>query len=65
MAGTTPEIMAVALAIVGQNEPCKPAQFRRELQQRGASVRAANETLLMLIRDGRVRRTWNGKLVLP
>jgi hypothetical protein len=65
MPGTTPELMALALEIVGANEPCKPARLRSELRRSGASVRAANETLLVLIRDGRVRRTWNGRLKLP
>jgi hypothetical protein len=62
MAGTTPELMQLGLQIVADNEPCNPARLRSMLRQQGASVRAANETLLFLIRDGHVRRTWNGKL---
>jgi hypothetical protein len=62
MAGTTPELMQLGLQIVAANEPCKPGYLRKRLRQEGASVRAANETLLFLIRDRRVRRTWNGKL---
>jgi hypothetical protein len=64
MAGTTPELMRLGLEIVGANEPCKPGYLRRVLRQNGASVRAANETVLFLIRDGHVRRTWSGKLRL-
>jgi hypothetical protein len=65
MAGTTPELMQLGLQIVAANEPCAPRYLRKMLLKEGASVRAANETLLFLIRDGRVRRTWNGKLKLP
>jgi hypothetical protein len=61
----TPELMQFALQIVAANEPCKPGYLRKVLRQNGASVRAANETLLFLMRDGRVRRTWNGKLRIP
>ena len=61
----TPELMQFALQVVAANEPCKPGYLRKVLRQNGASVRAANETLLFLMRDGRVRRTWNGKLKLP
>ena len=61
----TPELMQFALQVVAANEPCKPGYLRKVLRQNGASVRAANKTLLFLMRDGRVRRTWNGKLKLP
>jgi hypothetical protein len=57
--------MELGIQIVAANEPCKPSYLRKVLRQRGASVRAANETLLFLIRDGHVRRTWNGKLKIP
>jgi hypothetical protein len=60
-----PELMQFALQVVAANEPCKPGYLRKVLRQNGASVRAANETLLFLMRDGRVRRTWNGKLRIP
>lgn len=65
MPGTTPEWMQRGLEIVAANEPCSANVLRRELRGTDASVRAANETLLFMIRDGRVRRTWNGKLTLP
>jgi hypothetical protein len=57
--------MRLGLEIVAANEPCKPGYLRKTLRKNGASVRAANETLLFLIRDAYVRRTWNGKLRLP
>lgn len=65
MPGTTPELIRFALTVVGDHEPCSANQLRRTLRQNGASVRAANETLLTLIRDGHVKRKWNGRLVLP
>lgn len=65
MAGTTPELKALALAIIGANEPCTANHLVAALKRQGASTRAANETLFTLIRDGYVRRTWNGKLRLP
>jgi hypothetical protein len=65
MAGTSPELMQLGIEVVAANEPCKPRYLRKVLRQNGASVRAANETLLFLLRDGYVRRTWNGKFKLP
>jgi hypothetical protein len=62
LAPTTPELMRLGLRTVAENEPCKPSLLRKVLRQQGASVRAANETLLILVRDGHVQRTWNGKL---
>ena len=65
MPGTTPELRALALAIVEANEPCTANHLVSTLKRQGASTRAANETLFTLMRDGYVRRTWNGKLKLP
>ena len=65
MAGTTPELMRLGAEIVGAHEPCKPNYLVKMLKRYGASTRAANETLFALMRDGYVRRTWNGKLRLP
>lgn len=65
MPGTTPELMRLAAEYVGANEPCTANNLVRMLKQSGASTRAANETLLFMIRDGYLRRTWNGKLKLP
>jgi hypothetical protein len=64
MAGTTPELMRFALEIVRANEPCTANNLVKLLKQSGAGTRAANEALLVAIRDGHVRRTWNGKLKL-
>jgi hypothetical protein len=65
MSGTNTDWLQLALEVVRANEPCKPATLRTALRRAGASVREANETLLGMIRDGHVRRTWNGKLRLP
>lgn len=65
MPGTTPELMRLAAEYVGANEPCTPNRLTKMLRQAGASTRAANETLFFMIRDGYLRRTWNGKLKLP
>lgn len=65
MPGTDPQLQELAMAIVAQREPCKPNDLVKALKQQGASVRAANETLFALMQQGRVRRTWNGKLRLP
>jgi hypothetical protein len=61
----TPDLIRLGIEIVRANEPCKASYLRKALKERGANTRAANETLLILIRDKRVRRTWNGKLTLP
>lgn len=65
MPATTPELMRLAAEYVGANEPCTANSLVKMLKQSGASTRAANETLLFMIRDGHLRRTWNGKLTLP
>jgi hypothetical protein len=39
-----------------------PHRLQAVLQQYGASVRAANETLFGMMADGSLKRTWNGKL---
>jgi hypothetical protein len=64
MTGTTPELMRLALEFVGANEPCTANNLVKMLKRSGGSTRAANETLLVAIRDAHVRRTWNGKLKL-
>jgi hypothetical protein len=64
MPGTNADWIRLGTEIVSQNEPCKPAHLRSALRRSGASVRVANETLLVMIRDGHVRRTWNGRLKL-
>ncbi len=65
MPGTSADWMQLGLEIVAANQPCKPNHLVKALKQRGASVRAANETLFALMSNGYVRRTWNGKLVVP
>jgi hypothetical protein len=65
MSGTNGRWLGLAIEIVRADEPCRPATLRTALRRAGASVREANETLLGMIRDGHVRRTWNGKLRLP
>jgi hypothetical protein len=65
MGGTTAELQRLAIEIVAQNQPCTANYLVKALRGAGASHRAANETLFALIRNGYVRRTWNGKLKLP
>jgi hypothetical protein len=65
MGGTTAELQRLAIEIVADHEPCTANYLVKALRDVGASHRAANETLFALIRNGYVRRTWNGKLKLP
>jgi hypothetical protein len=66
MAGTNQELRRIAIAIVGETQPCKPYELLRRLRKEyGASHRAANETILTLLRDGLLRTNFTGKLVLP
>ena len=66
MPGTTPELRQIAVAIVAQAGTCRPNALVQQLRRdHGASHRAANETLLTLIRDGLLRRTWWGRLRVP
>ena len=56
----------IAISIVSQNQPCKPNDLVKRLRKdHGASHREANETLLTMIRDRQLKRTFTGKLVLP
>jgi hypothetical protein len=60
------ELAEIAVAIVAANQPLKPNDLLKTMRkQHGASHREANTTFLMLLRDGRIRRTFTGKLVLP
>ncbi len=65
MPGTNQYFKQLAMEIVARNQPCTPNHLVKALKQNGASVQAANETLFTLMRDGYLKRTWNGKLVLP
>lgn len=56
----------IAVAIVEQEQPCPANRLVSRLKHEfGANTAQANTTLLELIRDGAVRRTFTGKLVLP
>jgi hypothetical protein len=66
VAGTNDSLRRVAIEVVGQNQPCRPYHLLGTLRQEyGASVRAANETMFTLLRDGLLKRTWTGKVKLP
>jgi hypothetical protein len=66
MLGTNEELKQAALEIVAELEPCRPNQLVKRLRQEyGASHRAANETLFTMMRDGRLQRTFTGKLRVP
>jgi hypothetical protein len=55
-----------AVAIVAAGQPCKPNDLVVRLRkEHGASHAEANQTMLALIRDGRLKRTFTGKLQLP
>jgi hypothetical protein len=62
--GTNEEWKRLAIEIVSAQQPCKPNALRKALTARGASVRVANETMLTLIRDGLLKRTATGRLVV-
>jgi hypothetical protein len=59
-------LIQIALSIVSESQPCKANDLVKRLRkEHGASHQQANQTLLVLIRDGYVKRTLTGKLVLP
>lgn len=63
MGGTNQELRRAAIDYVASCQPCKPNDLLKWLRQsHEASHRAANETLLTLVRDGYLRRTFTGKL---
>jgi hypothetical protein len=65
MAGTNDYLRAKGVQIVALRQPCEPNAFLEILRdQYGASHRAANETMLTLIRDGHIKTNFSGKLVL-
>ena len=60
------QLRQIAIAIVTETQPCKPNNLVARLRnQFGASHAEANRVLLELIRDGPVKRTFFGKLVVP
>ena len=65
VSGTNAEWIRLAVEIVAANQPCTANKLIRALKQNGASTAAANQTFFAIVRDGYVRRTWNGKLKLP
>jgi hypothetical protein len=66
MGGTNEYFRQIAIEIVAENQPCRPYYLLGRLRKEyGASVRAANETMFTLMRDGILRRTFTGKLKLP
>ena len=65
MPGTNEALRATAIQIVAAREPCKPNDLLKILRKEyGASHRAANETMLTLIRDGYLSTNFSGKLVV-
>jgi hypothetical protein len=55
-----------AIPVVAAEQPCKPNDLVSRLRKEyGASHADANQTMLALIRDGRLKRTFTGKLQLP
>jgi hypothetical protein len=66
MNGMNDELRRAAVAIVAMHQPCSPYTLLDALKREyGASTAAANTTMLTLIRDGQLRRTFDGKLILP
>ncbi len=66
MAGTDEQLRQAAIAIVAQRQPCSPYDLLDTLKRDyGASHGAANTTLLTLMRDGLLQRTFDGRLTLP
>ncbi len=53
------------IAVVARLQPCRPDALVSQLRQAGASEALANRTILELIRDGHLKRTGFGELVLP
>jgi hypothetical protein len=61
-----PDLSQIAITIVAARQPCSPYTLLDRLKNDfGASTAQANTTMLTLIRDGQIRRTSDGRLVLP
>jgi hypothetical protein len=65
VSGTNAEWIRLAVEIVDANQPCTANNLIRALKKSGASTAVANQTFFVIVRDGYVRRTWNGKLKPP
>jgi hypothetical protein len=59
------DLRQIAIAAVARLQPCRPEALVSQLRQAGASEARANRMILELIRDGNVKRTAFGELVLP
>lgn len=55
----------LAIEVVGRSQPCSPYTLTDALKKAGASHAVANRTMLELIRDGVLSRTFDGRLILP
>jgi hypothetical protein len=63
---TSAHLRQAAVAIVRQYQPCSPYQLLGALRRDfGASHGEANVTMLTMIRDRQLRRTFDGQLTLP
>lgn len=59
------DLRQFAIAVVARLQPCRPDALVSQLRLAGASEARANRMILELIRDGSVKRTGFGELVLP
>ena len=63
---TNEQLRQAGVAIVAEHQPCSPYQLLDTLKRDyGATHAAANATMLTLIRDGWLDRTFDGRLALP
>jgi len=63
---TSQELQQIAIGVVAECQPCKPYDLLDRLKREyGASHGEANKTMLLLIRDGRLKRSFFGELTLP
>lgn len=59
-------LQQIAIRLVAETQPTSAVNVISRLKREaGASHHEANSTVLRLIRDGRVKRTFLGKLILP
>ena len=66
MVNTSEELRAIAIAIVEESQPCRPEELVSRLRSEfGVSQSEAHRTVLELIRDRRLQRTFFGELVVP
>jgi hypothetical protein len=65
MVGVSPELRQLAVQIVARNQPCSFNTVVNGLRQYGLDTATANRTVLTLIRDGQIARTFTGQLRLP